>query len=162
MIEVLVTLTIVAFGLLGLAGLQARSLSFQKDSFDRKAATEVAVQLAERLIANHDGFREGHYNKTLLPATTALDSVTACTAPSLCTPAEIAARDWALWTAELRRRLPVSGAYLQGVAGSEQLVLTLAWQEGQQTSDDADPICDAAPVNIDDPSFRCATWVLHP
>jgi type IV pilus assembly protein PilV len=37
MIEILVTLTIVAFGVLGLLGLQARALSFQKDSFDRKA-----------------------------------------------------------------------------------------------------------------------------
>lgn len=162
MIEVLVTLTIVAFGLLGLAGLQARSLSFQKDSFDRKAAVEVAVQLGELLIANHDGFMEGGYDKTLLPATTALDAVVACATPARCTPAEIAARDWALWTAELRRRLPVSGAYLQRGAGSEDLVLTLAWQEGQRTSDDADPICDAAPVNINDPSFRCARWVLYP
>jgi len=162
MIEVLVTLTIVAFGLLGLAGLQARSLSFQKDSFDRKAATEVAVQLAELLIANHDGFREGHYDKTLSPATSILDSVAACADPARCTPEEIAKRDWALWTAELRRRLPVSGAYLQAVPGAEELVLTLAWQEGQQTDGAADGICDDAPVNINDPSFRCARWVLHP
>ena len=56
MIEILVTLTIVAFGLLGLLGLQARALSFQKDSFDRKAAAELVAQLAERMRANHLGF----------------------------------------------------------------------------------------------------------
>lgn len=161
MIEVLVTLTIVAFGLLGLAGLQARSLSMQKDSFDRKAAAEVAIQLGELLMANHDGFREGEYDRDLVVGG-ALDAVVPCADPNRCTTAELADRDWALWTAELRRRLPVSAAFLEAPAGSEQMLLTLAWQEGQQTTADPDPICADPPVNIADPSFRCAVWVLHP
>ena len=65
MIEVLVSLAVVAFGLLGLAGLQARSMSFQKDSFDRKSAAEMVAQLAERVRANYDGFKAGNYNVTL-------------------------------------------------------------------------------------------------
>ena len=51
MIEVLVSLTIVAFGVLGLLGLQARALSFQRDSFDRRTAAEMVAQLAERIRA---------------------------------------------------------------------------------------------------------------
>lgn len=160
MIEILVTLTIVAFGLLGLAGLQARSLSFQKDSFDRKAATEIALQLAERLMANHDGLRLGHYDRALALATATPTAVPACATAGDCTPQELANMDWAVWTMEMRRRLPVSAAFLEADAGSEQLVLTLAWQEGQQTDGNADPVC--APVGITEPSVRCATWVLHP
>ena len=55
MIEVLVSLTIVAFGVLGLLGLQARALSFQRDSFDRRTAAEMVTQFAERMRANHLG-----------------------------------------------------------------------------------------------------------
>ena len=62
MIEILVTLTIVAFALLGLLGLQARALTFQKDSFSRKAAAEMVAQLAERMRANHLGFASGAYD----------------------------------------------------------------------------------------------------
>ena len=62
MVEILVTLTIVAFGLLGLLGLQARALTFQKDSFDRKSAAEMVTQLAERMRANHLGFTAGDYD----------------------------------------------------------------------------------------------------
>ena len=121
MIEVLVALIVVAFGLLGLAGLQARSMSFQKDSFDRKAATEVAAQLTERVIANYDGFRTGHYNRTMLPAAAVPAAIPACGNALNCTAAEIANRDWAMWQIDLRRRLPVSGAYLVAPANAVEL-----------------------------------------
>jgi type IV pilus assembly protein PilV len=160
MIEVLVSLTIVAFGLLGLAGLQARSMSFQKDSIDRKAAAEMASQLAERLRANYDGFRQGHYNDTFAWNALVPGSIPACQDPLNCSPEEVADSDLATWQIELRRRLPVSGAYLVAPAGSLQMSLTLAWQEGQTTDGTVDPIC--ATLNINDQQFRCMTWLLHP
>jgi hypothetical protein len=57
------------------------------------------------------------------------------------------------WAAErgqidLRRRLPVSGAYLVAPANSTQMTMILAWQEGQATDGQPDPICNVAPVNI--------------
>lgn len=162
MIEVLVSLVIVAFGLLGLAGLQARSMSFQKDSFDRKAAAEMAAQLAERVRANFDGFKAGNYNVTLTPADATAAAVPACADLLNCTPAETAARDWAMWQIDLRRRLPTSGAYLQAPANSAQINLVVAWQEGQQTDGNPDPICNVAPVNIADPTFRCFNWIINP
>lgn len=162
MIEVLVALTVVAFGLLGLAGLQARSMSFQKDSFDRKAASEMAAQLAERVHANYDGFKAGNYNLTLTPADVTAVAVPPCGDPLNCTPAETAARDWAMWQIDLRRRLPTSGAYLDAPANSAQINLIVAWQEGQATDGNPDPICSVAPVNINDPTFRCFNWIINP
>lgn len=162
MIEVLVSLIVVAFGLLGLAGLQARSMSFQKDSFDRKAAAEMAAQLAERIRANFDGFKAGNYDVTLTPLDATAAAVPACGDPLNCTAAETAARDWAMWQIDLRRRLPTSGAYLQAPANSAQVNVVLAWQEGQQTDGNPDPVCNAAPVNIADPSFRCFNWIINP
>ena len=58
MLEVLVSLVIVAFGLLGLLGLQARALTFQKDSFDGRAAAELANQISDRIKGNMLGFRD--------------------------------------------------------------------------------------------------------
>jgi type IV pilus assembly protein PilV len=161
MIEVLVSMTVVAFGLLGLAGLQARSMSFQKDSFDRKAAAELASQLTERVRANYDGFRAGNYNLTMLPADATPGAVPACGDPQNCTAAEVAARDWAMWRIDVRRRLPVSGVYLTAPANSLQMQLVMAWQEGLTTPDQAvDPACLA--VGIGDISYRCFNWVVHP
>lgn len=165
MIEVLVSLTIVAFGLLGLAGLQARSMSFQKDSFDRKAAAEMASQLGERIRANYDGFKDGNYSLTLLPTDATPNNVPACANLDLCTAAEMAAADWAMWAIALRARLPGSGAYLTAplVNGQRiQLNVVLAWQEGQITDANlaADQICAAQGIN--DPRFRCFQWILHP
>lgn len=167
MIEVLVSLTIVAFGLLGLAGLQARSMSFQKDSFDRKAAAELASQLAERVRANYDGFKDGDYNLVMVPADPTPANVPACANQQACTSAEVAAADWAMWGIALRSRLPASGAYLDApqVNGQRvQLNVILAWQEAQITDANQAPdqICSAAPVNINDPRFRCFRWILHP
>lgn len=163
MIEVLVALTIVAFGLLGLAGLQARSVSFNKDSYDRKAAAEMAAQLAERIRANYDGFNIGSYNLTMLPAEQPPFPVPACADPQRCTAKEVADRDWAMWRADLRRRLPGAGAYLVAPALAPQLTLTLAWEEAQPNPT-PDPVCAAAPVNMVDPTnkWRCFTWILHP
>lgn len=161
MIEVLVSLTVVAFGLLGLAGLQARSMSFQKDSFDRKAAAEMAAQITERVRANYDGFRAGNYHQTMQPfhATPLPTDIPACADVQNCTAAEVAARDWAMLRIDVRRRLPVSGVYMTAPAAALQMQLVMAWQEVIEDAD-VDPAC--ATVGIVDKTFRCFAWVVHP
>ena len=67
MIEVLVSLTIVAFGLLGLAGL-AGALDVVPEGFVRsQGGAEVGAQMVERVRANYDGFTGGEYDRTMLP-----------------------------------------------------------------------------------------------
>ncbi|MFZ4757951.1 MAG: type IV pilus modification protein PilV, partial [Burkholderiaceae bacterium] len=87
LIEVAVTLLIAAIGLLGLAGLQARSLSMQVDSESRRLAVSLISQLRERVTANPQGFGQGiatptAYTRVWNPS----DSVTvvACGTPSAC------------------------------------------------------------------------------
>lgn len=160
MIEVLVSLAIVAFGLLGLAGLQARSMTFQKDSFDRKAAAELATQMTERIRANYDGFRAGSYHKTLTQATDPPSSIPSCADVQNCTPVEVANRDWAMWTRDVRRRLPVSAVYMIAPANAVSMSLVMAWQEGKTTQTAMDPVCDS--VGIVDETFQCFLWVVHP
>ncbi len=136
MIEVLVSLTIVAFGVLGLLGLQARALSFQRDSFDRRTAAEMVAQMAERVRANHMGLVSGSYAGTFHVATVT-PTVIAC---AVCTPAQLAARDQAQWLAEYRRRTPGSAAYFQwNPADPRSILVSIAWPEPQATG--ADPLC---------------------
>jgi type IV pilus assembly protein PilV len=140
MIEILVTLTIVAFGLLGLLGLQARAISFQKDSFDRKAAAELVAQLAERMRANHLGFLAGSYTTSFEAATATPSAVTTCTAP--CTSAQVATRDLDEWRIELRRRIPTGAAYIVWDPANPSWVnVAIAWAEPQASGNDA--VCDA-------------------
>ncbi len=140
MIEILVTLTIVAFGLLGLLGLQARALSVQKDSFDRKSAAELVAQLGERMRANHLGFLAGTYATAFEAADATPAAVTACAAP--CTSAQVATRDLDEWRIELRRRIPSSAAYIQWDPANPSWVnVSIAWAEPQAAGNDA--VCDA-------------------
>jgi type IV pilus assembly protein PilV len=140
MIEVLVALTIVAFGMLGLLGLQARALSVQKDAFNRRQAAELVAQLAERMRANHLAFLAGRYALSFDASAGAPPAAPACAAP--CTSAQVAARDLDEWRIELRRRIPGAAAYLQWDAADRSgIAVTVAWPEPQAVASDA--VCDA-------------------
>lgn len=104
LVEVLVTLVIFGFGMLGVAGLQMVSLANMDSAQFRSVASLKANEMAERIRANggaaYDGVpgadnkcRTAHYasrNET----------------PSNCTPAQMAADDVWDWNTELADRLP--------------------------------------------------------
>jgi len=170
MIEILVTLTIVAFAVLGLLGLQARALSFQKDSFDRRTAAELVAQLGERMRANHIAFTAGTYEVAPNPlnaATPTPVAITACAVATACTPAELAQRDLTQWHVELRRRMPASAAYVEwDPANPLSARVSLAWAE-PQTVGIADQSCDVAAlagrVGAAIPAgFRCYEATIFP
>lgn len=143
MIEILVTLTIVAFALLGLLGLQARALSFQKDSFDRKAAAELVSNLGERMRANHTGFMDSNYDDDFEAATATPGGVTAC---SPCTSAQLATLDIDQWRIDLRRRIAGGASYVEPVPAFNPTwaLVTVAWPEPQAAPGPGqDAVCDA-------------------
>lgn len=155
LIEVLVTLTIVAIGFLGLLGLQTRSASWQRDSFDRKAAAEMVEQFAERVRANHLGFANGEYEFSLDAGASPPDP-SACAAPGACT---IAQRDATLWLADLRRRIPTVAAY---VVRTDRLMLDirLGWQEPTAAASPSDPVCSTA--GLPSVGWRCFVTAVFP
>lgn len=104
LIEVLVTLVIFAFGMLGVAGLQMVSLSNMDSAQFRSVASLKAAEMAERIRANggtsYDGVagadnkcRTSHYNNRYA-------------SPAKCSPAQMAADDLWDWKQELAHRLP--------------------------------------------------------
>ena len=162
MIEILVTLTIIAFALLGLLGLQARAMSYQKDSFDRKSAAEMVAQLSERIRANHLGFTGGNYAYAL-DTTDATPGAVTGAAP--CTIAQVATRDLDQWAIELRRRIPGAAAYLQwDVADPRLLTVSLAWPEPLAGAA-VDPRCTAIATRLTvtiPAGYRCYETAVFP
>lgn len=178
MIEILVSLTIVAFGVLGLLGLQARALSFQRDSFDRRTAAEMVAQLAERMRANHLGLVSGLYDRdgagvtADLHASTPTPTLIVGCGPVLpllpCNVNNVTLRDWNQWTTEYRRRSPGSAAYIQWDADDPRSVtVSVAWPEPQSTTG-ADPLCAqinarlALAGNAIPATYRCFETAVFP
>ncbi|HET9023124.1 MAG TPA: type IV pilus modification protein PilV [Burkholderiaceae bacterium] len=161
MIEILVALTIVAFGMLGLFGLQARALSVQKDAFHRRQAAELVAQLAERMRANHLAVLAGRYSlnfgvDAVAPAVAAM-----CAAP--CSSAQVAARDLDEWRIELRRRIPGAAAYLEWDATSRSGVdVSVAWPEPQAAGNDAVCTALAASGALLPAGYRCYRTRVFP
>ncbi len=65
MVEVLVSMVILTVGLLGLAGLQIRSLSGSHSAYARTQAVQYAADMVDRMMANCDAAIAGSYNLAL-------------------------------------------------------------------------------------------------
>jgi type IV pilus assembly protein PilV len=77
MIEVLVALVIFAFGVLGLAGMQARALSYSQGALYRSQATALADDMFDRMRADRVKALAGSYDTALTdPASTYSASAT--------------------------------------------------------------------------------------
>jgi type IV pilus assembly protein PilV len=167
MIEILISLVLVAVVMLGLMGLQLRSLGFQKDSLDRRAAAVLVGAFADRVTANYAAFRDARYDDLGMgpadgPPVSA--AVTACTASAACTPVNAAARDWDLFRIEVRNRLPGGVAFVNSTAAVAEI--TVGWVDPQRTNVEvggtnvADAACAA--VGVTDARYRCYVARVSP
>ncbi len=69
LLEVLVSVIVLAIGLLGLAGLQASSMRFNQSAYLRSQATVMAYDIIDRMRANIVSARNGDYNFTVSDVT---------------------------------------------------------------------------------------------
>ncbi len=81
LIEILVAVLVLSFGLLGLAMLQATGLRFNTDSYLRSQATILAYDLIDRMRANKAGADAGNY---CLTSTTPVCQTTAAPTDQTC------------------------------------------------------------------------------
>ena len=97
MIEVLVTLVILVFGLLGLAGLQTRAQVAETESYQRTQALVLVRDMADRLSANRSAAL-ANANAYIVPTTAPLGngSTVDCSAPGT-----LAEEDLCNWNAAL-------------------------------------------------------------
>lgn len=108
LLEVLVTVVILAFGMLGLAGLQLRTQTAEMESYQRAQALVLMNDMVERLTANRA-------NATTYASATVWGSGDATYAGVNCTSLAVgtAARDWCEWSNALQGSTERSAAALQ-------------------------------------------------
>ncbi|MDD2685618.1 MAG: type IV pilus modification protein PilV [Gallionella sp.] len=136
MLEVLITLVIIATALLGTAGLQAYALKSGQSSQLRNQAIFLASDIAERMEANKAGAVAGNYT---LAATSSVSVAPAvdCSNTS-CDPSELAAWDVFQWESNFATLLPqvssweISSPACTGVAPLPSLcnyTIFVAWSD---------------------------------
>jgi len=90
MIEVLVSLLVIGIGLLGLSGLQLASFKSTNNAHSRNVATNLAMELSERMRANQVGVEGGFYENNVNCQT---PEPTQCKTDTFCSPEQIARID---------------------------------------------------------------------
>ena len=179
LIEVLVTMLIVAVGLLGAGGMQIASTRYQQTAFMRSQAIEQAQFIAEKMKANsvvlvisavpspasHYLAPEPYGTATLaaLPA----DPGCGLTAGSTCTGLQSAVKDMRDWRTSVAA-LPGGRGSIEPVIGGAATDpvarrVVVMWQEKQENEVDAnaavvDDNCTAPRVA----GVRCYTMVVMP
>jgi len=108
MIEVLVTLIILSIGLLGLAGLQANSMTNNHNAYLKSQAIIMANDIADRMRANIVGVRDGNYNSI-----TTIPSDPGCISAG-CSPAQMSTHDAFEWGTMLSDELPAGAGTVIG------------------------------------------------
>jgi type IV pilus assembly protein PilV len=146
MIEVLVVIVVLAFGMLGIAGLQASTVKFKINSWARSAASVQFSDLADRVRANPaqagPPFGQAAAGE---PASTyvlqrswtdqqadTLSLPTDCLAME-CTAEQRAAYDMLAWRARVRRSFPQGAAVVTGNRATG-ITATIAWFDRQFTT----------------------------
>lgn len=108
--EILVTVVLLAIGLLGLASLQGVSLNRNNDSYYRQQAVMLAYDIADRMRANMAGARNPTNNNATSyhMSSTSIPSAVSCS--TNCTSAQLANNDIADWATSVANRLPGGSA----------------------------------------------------
>lgn len=110
LLEVLIAILVMSFGLLAMGGLTAATQQYVKMTQFQSIGMQLASEFGERMRGNVTGFESGLYTKTG-PYSGTGATPKPCKAP--CSPAEIAASDIAEWTNELQRRLPGGDGFVR-------------------------------------------------
>ncbi len=96
LIEVMVAVVVLAFGLLALAGLQLQMLKYSQSAGLRTIATVQAASLADHILFNQTGLLAGHYKQPVAAVATP-----GCLSAVGCNAAELAGTGLWMWKQSL-------------------------------------------------------------
>ena len=148
LIEVMVTIVIVSFGLLGLAGMMFSSLTAGQVSMSRSVAVNLSNEMADRIRANWKAVKAGAFDD--IAKTDYADQGTACATTCMtgvCDPETQAVLDVCLWKKQIGKQLPgglaeieADPANLSCATASEacSFSVTVYWNESGYKEADAD------------------------
>lgn len=163
LIEVLIAVLIMSFGLLSLGSLTAASVQYGKFAQFQTIGLQLATDLSDRMRANTKAFQSNEYDLTNTYSSSSAVIATptpSCSGASVCTKSQIAALDLVEWRNDLRRRLPGGDAYvLRDTTNPLAVDVWIMWSEGTvatglETAGGND--CPAAAISGVSPVPRCA------
>ena len=134
MLEVLVTILVLSFGLLGMAALITTGMRSNNTAHYRSIATQQTLDIADRMRANLVSVRAGNYD-----ALTAVIPVSANCEAANCDAAQMSIYDHARWNTANSVLLPGGGGTVAGNLAAGFLI-TLMWIE-KEMGGVADPAC---------------------
>ena len=115
LLEILIAVVILSVGLLGLAGLQARSLQTNQSAMLRSQATVLAYDMIDRMRANRAKARDGDYNQLLASAAPAGGTVEK--------------DDIIAWLADIARKLPTGDGAIN--VNADIVTVTVQWDDSR-------------------------------
>jgi len=126
LIEILVTLVVLSIGLLGIAGMQASGLRNNHAAYTKTQATNLAMDMAERIRANPQGQANyANFNSDNAPGDPGC--ITAG-----CTPADLAQHDQFEWSQPLNadpKPILPAGRGIVTQAADGEFTVTILWRE---------------------------------
>jgi type IV pilus assembly protein PilV len=134
LIEVLISILILSFGLLGMGNMMATAIQLPKLAALRSTAANIAFNHIDNMRANPTAFASGSYDETLsYDGTLTVPSTSDCTYP-LCDASTLATMDKVNTRISLRRELPAGGLRVQrdnssGTPSTTEGNLWVIWQE---------------------------------
>lgn len=165
LIEIMVSILVMAIGLLGLASLQINAMKFQKTASQRSEATQASYDIAERMrsnwlmpksIDNLALFRAANelkytFNDEYSVSYSATHNPPHNCKASICDTGKIAANDVQEWLRSLQQRLVDGTGMIVPVPGSASSTfdVTVMWKEQTLTALDANcPPAARAPIGV--------------
>jgi type IV pilus assembly protein PilV len=129
LIEALVSLVVMSFGLLGIAGLQLSALSLQKSAWSTHRISEITSEFAERVRANAKAV-DSDYQYTAAYTTGKTASLTKqnCRTSGTCTATQLAADDLADLLVKAQMLLPEGSIQVRGTL-TDGLVVTSMYKD---------------------------------
>jgi type IV pilus assembly protein PilV len=130
LLEILVSLVILAIGLLGLAGLQVTGLKNNLSAYHRSQATQLSYDMADRMRANVAGIS---FYVAGVPSATV---ITGCTTTTGCSAENMAKNDLLGWNTLLADALPAGVGTITQSGSVYKIAVT--WdddRDGDNTND---------------------------
>lgn len=164
LIEILVTMLIVSFALLGIAGMQLTSIRYSQSSSAREVAANLAQAMSEKIRTNTAALAEAddasaYRANNGYAAATSIPNDPACgLGAAVCTAAESAQRDLREWRQSLQQELPGGRGAIQtvatgGLTSPTARRIIVMWTEKPKDSDDN---LGTAPTDTNCPTPRVA------
>jgi type IV pilus assembly protein PilV len=129
LLEVLIAMLVLSIGLLGLAGLQANSVSFNHGAYMRSQATSLAYDISDRMRANRQAALDEDYDDD---GTAALP-----TCPDAVAAGTVAEEDLAAWHISLVCALPNGNGTVDVDPATQRATIAVVWDETRGIEDDA-------------------------